>query len=92
MLGFQAKVLLIKIYYQADYFDALDALLDSFRIYLGRKTKIITPERRDNYRNLIRLTKQLMNLAPTEAAVNKLKKAIKNTQPLTERDWLLEQL
>lgn len=92
LLNLESKVLLLKIYYEAAYYDALDALLNSFRIFLGRKTKVLTPSRKENYRNLIRLTKQLMNLQPNPEARTKLRTAIENTYPLAERVWLLAQL
>lgn len=92
LLNLEAKVLLIKIYYQADYWEALEALLDSFRIYLGRKTKVLTPSRKANYQNIIRFTKQLVNLAPNAAGRQKLRGAIEAAHPLSEKTWLLEQL
>lgn len=92
LLLLEVKVLQLKIYYQAQYFDALDAFLDSFRIFLGRKTKVITPSRKESHRNLIRFTKQLMNLPPSAKAKAKLRKAVEQTELVRGRDWLLERL
>lgn len=37
MLNIGAKVMLLKLYYEQAYWDALEALLESFRIFLNRK-------------------------------------------------------
>jgi len=46
-----------------------------------------------NYKNIIRLTKKLLKLNPfSKAQKEKLRLEIEQSQPLTERKWLLEQL
>lgn len=92
LLNLEAKVLLIKIYYQADCLDTLDALLASFRIYLHRKTQVLPATRKENYNNIIRFTKQLINLSPNARARQTLRTTIKKAHPLSEKTWLLEQL
>lgn len=90
LLNIESKVLLLKIYYQEGYYDALDALLDSFRIFLGRK-KVLSYHK-ENYLNLIFMTRRMLNINSSKKAIEKLKKKIEETQPLTEKKWLLEQL
>jgi hypothetical protein len=90
LLNIEAKVLLLKIYYQEGYYDALDALLDSFRVFLGRK-KVLSYHKQ-NYMNLILMTKRILNIGNDKRAIEKLKKRIINIHPLTAKKWLLEQL
>jgi len=89
-LNMTAKIILLKIYYQENYFDALEALLESFRVFLNRK-KILSYHK-TNLMNLIKLTRKLLYLAPGEQHIKKLREQIKTTNPLAERKWLLEQL
>lgn len=90
LLNSSAKTLLLKIYYQEGYWDSLDALLDSFRIYLGRKKML--SYHKQNYQNLIALTKKLAYLPSDKEAVAQLRQKIQSTEPLTEKAWLLAQL
>jgi hypothetical protein len=90
LLNISAKVLLLKIYYQEQTWDALEALLNSFRIFLSRK-KLLSYHKK-NYQNLIALTKSLVYLSSDKKAVQQLRQRIESTEPLTERAWLLEQL
>lgn len=90
LLNSSAKTLLLKIYYQEGYWDSLDALLDSFRIYLGRKKML--SYHKQNYQNIIALTKKLAYLPADKAAVAQLRQKIQTTEPLTEKAWLLAQL
>lgn len=89
-LNMTAKVILIKIYYLQDSFDALEALLESFRVFLNRK-KVLSYHKQ-NFMNFIKLTKKLLYLKPNKGATKKLVEQVKNTNPLTEKRWLLEQL
>ncbi len=90
LLNIGAKVLLLKIYYQEGSWEALEALLDSFRVFLSRK-KMLSYHKK-NYQNLIALTKRLAYLPNNKTAVEQLRQKIEQTEPLTERAWLLEQL
>ncbi|BDS12462.1 hypothetical protein [Aureispira anguillae] len=91
LMNIDAKVMLIKIYYQYQYFDALDALLNSFTVFLQRKSML--SYHRDNYIYFIQFTKRLFYLANYDKKGKiQLKKAIESTNPLTERQWLLRQL
>lgn len=86
-----AKTLLAKIYMELREFVALEALLESIRVYLRRKD--LVGYHKENYTNIIILIQQLLKLNTFDrsAKVN-LRQKIENTQPLTERAWLLEQL
>ena len=90
-LNMNAKSMLLKIYYECANFEALDALIVSFRRFLQRKT--IVAYQRKIYENMIVLTEQLMTI-PTYDKEKKqaLYQTINDTHPLTEKPWLLAQL
>ena len=90
LLNIAAKVILLKIYYQEEDYDTLEALLDSFRVFLNRKKEITASK--ENYINLIVLVKKLLSLSLEKGAVSALKKEIEDTEQLAERKWLLEQI
>lgn len=90
-LNLDAKTMLMKIYYETQNYNALDAFLHSFTIYLQRKE--IMGYHRENYLNFIRFTRKLIELPPkNQKAYQQLHKNILSKHPLTEREWLLKQL
>ncbi len=90
-MNMDAKVMLLKMYYRTQNTEALEALLNSFDVFLHRK-KILSYHR-DNYRNIVRLMRKLV-YTPVfdEKGKVQLKIQITTAQPLTERAWFLEQL
>jgi hypothetical protein len=85
------KSILLKTYYELDEIEVLFSLLDSFRIYLIRKKGL--SYHKDNYLNIIKFTRRLLNLNKHNTqAVEKLKMQIKSTRILTEKPWLLSKL
>ena len=90
-LNMDAKVMLLKIYYANEDFDALDALLTSFRRFLQRKS--ILAYQRQIHENMINLTTKLLHI-PSRATQKQLalRQEIEQTNPLTEKPWLLQQL
>ena len=90
-LNLDAKTTLMKIYYETENFIPLEAFFHSFGIYLQRKD--IMGYHRKNYQHILRFTKKLLTL-PAYDKVGKatLQQSILETQPLTERPWLLQQL
>ncbi len=87
-----AKIMLLKMYYELDEYDLLEAHLHSFGQFLHRKRSALSYHQ-TNYKNIIALTKQLMlaDLNDKNVAEN-LRKLIAQTNPLTEREWLLQQV
>ncbi|MFQ5447278.1 MAG: hypothetical protein ACE5FF_10110 [Saprospiraceae bacterium] len=86
-----AKTMLLKMYYELDEISALESLLGSMRTYLQRKK--IMGYHKANYKNIIRYTKKLLRVAPySKDQKEKLKAEIAGANPLTERQWLLEQV
>lgn len=84
-----AKEMLAKIYYETETFDALDSLLHAFKIYLQRN-RIITDSVRKAYLNFIRLLRRRMRATPDLLPALRIK--IEQTDPLTAKTWLLEQV
>ncbi|BDS13602.1 hypothetical protein [Aureispira anguillae] len=86
-----AKVLLVKVYYQLSEYDVLESFINSFKVFLRRKD--ILAYHQEIYKNFIRMTQKLINLPPfNKAAKTKLRTEIEATQKLLEKKWLLEQL
>lgn len=90
-ISLDIKLLLLKIYWNLNEFDLLEAHLDSFSVFLNRKK--VLAYHRQIYGNTISVTRKMIyaNLAiPTER--EKLHQLILQTNPLTDRPWLLAQL
>ena len=86
-----AKTLLLKIFFETGEYDTLDAHLQSMQGFLRRQRVI--GYHRDNYRNIIRLTRRIMQHNPNNPAeAAALKNQIGAENPLTEKAWLLEML
>lgn len=91
LLNIGAKVLLLKVYYQQESWNALEALLESFRIFLNRKKEL--SYHKAHYTNLIVLVKKILSTPKIDRATKKkMKILIETTHPLAEREWLLEQV
>lgn len=85
-----AKVLLMKVYYQLDEYDVLESFINSFKVFLRRKD--ILAYHQEIYKNFIRMMQKLVNLPPfNKKGKEKLRKKIEGTQKLLEKKWLLEQ-
>jgi hypothetical protein len=86
-----AKTLLIKIYYQMHEWSILDAHLESFRLFISRRK--LSDYHALNYGNVITLVKKLIALPETDTrARERLRKQVLETEILSEREWLLEQV
>ncbi|MCB9286308.1 MAG: hypothetical protein H6560_03245 [Lewinellaceae bacterium] len=91
LLTLNARLMLIKIFYETDEYDALESLLESMRTYIHRKD--LTSAYKSNYQNIIRYTKKLVRVNPyDDSQKTKLKTEIIAANPLTEKSWLLEHL
>lgn len=86
-----ARRMLLRMYYETEALDALESLLDSFEIYIRRQKDL--GYHGENYLNLIRLTRKLLQLTRTDKdAREKLATEIMQTKSLAEREWLLEKI
>lgn len=85
-----ARLLLMKTYYELQEFDALEALIDSFRQFLNR-TRQISRQRQTTYRNLLRFLRRVNRIAPgNRRQLSELVAKIEQTPYVAERNWLLE--
>jgi hypothetical protein len=86
-----AKTLLLKIYYESDEFDALDAHIQSMQRFIGRQR--VMGYHRDNYLNIIRFTRKLTQLKCTDPGeVALLKNQVESAAPLSEKEWFFEMI
>ena len=91
LLMLDAKVLLLKMYYETGEWDALDSLLSSFKTYLRRKKQIGYHE--EHYKSLLRYTFKLLKINRFDKSqVASLRSEISKNDKVLEKNWLLEQL
>jgi len=86
-----ARRMLLRIYYELGEYDPLDSLMVSFKTYISRQKDI--GYLKDNYLNLIRFVKKMLNSNLSSTKTKKVLIAeINQTEALAERSWLLKQL
>lgn len=91
LYNFDARRMLLRIYYERKALQALDSLLDSFSAYLQRHRE--AGYHREMYRNLVRFTKRLLALTPGDIkARERLCADVQRAEHVAERDWLLEMI
>lgn len=91
LTNLDARSMLVRIYYERGYTEALESLLDSFSAYLRRRTDI--GYHKANFENLIRFVRQMLRRFPLTAAVKaRIREEAMATQQLAERRWLMQQL
>jgi len=91
LLNLIGKGMLVRIFYEKEYLDSLESLLESMRAYVQRK-KVIGYHR-SSFLNLIRYTRKLIKVNPFDAKeVLKLKHQVETANPLPEKSWLLNQI
>lgn len=91
LYNFDARRMLLRIYYDRKEYQALESLLESFSLYLQRHAG--TGYHREMYQNLVRFTKRLIKIRPDEQDKwSQLRADIERTKHLAERDWLLSQI
>jgi hypothetical protein len=91
LLNLAAKTLAMKIYYETKAHELLQSHLEAMKKYISRKH--VTGNRKDNYLNIIKMTQGLINLNfYDKKAIENFRQKINQTEPLTEKEWLLEQL
>jgi hypothetical protein len=87
-----AKTIYLHAYYELDEFDALESLLQAFKMYI-RREKSLSADRKVHYLNLIKFTSALMKLnAKEQPKVLKLKEEILATKGVVSKPWLLEKV
>ncbi|MBX2877209.1 MAG: hypothetical protein KTR30_34130 [Saprospiraceae bacterium] len=88
----RSKSMLLATYYELDEIDPLYHLLDSFKVYLNRH-KEIAEHIRVQHQNLIRYTKRLIKILPSDRkAVDKLSEEIHNKKDIANAQWLRQKV
>ncbi|MEM9896471.1 MAG: hypothetical protein AAF789_08895 [Bacteroidota bacterium] len=86
-----SRMMRVKMHYEEKDWDSLDAILLNFSRYLQRKSVI--GYHKQVYQNIIGIIQQLLALPPNDTEAKELLiRRIQETQPLAERDWLLQQV
>ena len=89
LLNLAAKTVQIKIYFALDELDLLEAHLHAMQAFIRRKK--VMAYHRDNYLNMIRLVRKVLELQPFDKQGKEaLKREIQEQKSLVEREWLLE--
>lgn len=87
-----AKTLQIASYYELNEYDALESLLQAFKMYI-RREKSLSSDRKDHYLNLIKFTNALIKLTTKDQTkLIKLKDDIIATKGVVSKPWLLEKV
>ncbi|MBK9337781.1 MAG: hypothetical protein IPM98_14980 [Lewinellaceae bacterium] len=86
-----AKTLQMKIYYETEELDALDAHLQSMQTFIRRQRVI--GYHKNNYQNIVRYGRRLLQLNPnSRQARHTLRQQIETEPVLTEKEWFLEMI
>lgn len=86
------KLMLLKTYFELNEYLPLDSLVDSFRIYLRRNSKI-PKEVKQQYMNVLRFTKRLSVVqSRDQSAILKIKNQVIACKALAAKKWLLEKI
>ncbi len=90
-IALDARTLLLKTYLEMGEYEALIAMIDSFRQFIRRHKALGYHTK--NYRNLLKYTRQVAELPPGNTTKRMLvKKQIEEENDLTEKQWLLAKL
>ena len=94
LLELNARLLLLKIYFETSEWRLLEGFLISFERFVSRKKMLAYHA--PNYRNIIQLTTKLMLWKRSKRPfaieeLENLRHQINTGKPLTEKEWLLEQ-
>jgi len=89
----RTKVTLIQTYYELNEFEALDSLLRSLRTYITRH-KELDSGRRSNYKNLIKIMSQLIQVIPGDKKkIEKIKNTLADMKGIAvNRAWIEEKI
>lgn len=90
-LNLDAKVLLLKIYFELEETEVLDSFISTFQRFLNRKKEL--GYHRENYTNTLLFARRLLSLNPFDKMEKEsLRSEIESAKAVGEREWLLERL
>ncbi len=91
LLMLDAKVLLLKMYFETAQWDALDSLLTSLKAYLRRKTSL--GYHKEHYLSLVYYTQKMLALNTHDrSATQGLRQEVVAAGNVLEREWLLARM
>lgn len=86
-----AKVMLAKMFYEHNYFDPLESLLDSMRVYLQRR--LFEKDKKKYFKLFIDLMVKLLRLPPNDSRAKKRFLEKVEDMPLAaDKEWFLKQI
>jgi hypothetical protein len=89
--GMAARILQLKIYFEKQELELLDAHLKTLRMFIRRNKRM--GYHYQNWLNIVHFTQKLMELNPFDEEQRAvLRQAVEAEATLTEKDWLLAQL
>jgi hypothetical protein len=87
-----AKTILLRLYYERSEYQALDSLIDSFRIYL-RRNKLISSNLKREYNTFLNLVKKLTTLRVGDRkSLQEFRDKVQATSYSTPKKWLLDKI
>ncbi len=87
-----SKTILLYSYYEMKEFDALDSLINAFKVYLNRE-RSISKGRKKRYNQLLGFVKRIANVNPRDKRkIKLLKKRLDETDGVLNKTWLLEKV
>jgi hypothetical protein len=87
-----SKITLLKTYFELGEWQPLYSLKDSFRILLRRK-RLITPQQKSNYNNLLKFSIRLFKIdVKDKARLKALKHEITLATNVADKSWLMEKV
>ncbi len=87
-----SKTILLASYYELQEFEALDSLINSFKVFISRE-KTLSNNRKRNYLNYLKYTKRISKLSKRDISkLEKLKNEITETRGVVSKSWLLEKI
>ncbi len=91
LLNLDAKLMLLKMYYELGEFDALESLLAALKTFIRRRKEL--GYQKNHYLGIIRFTEKLMALLPNDQkAKENLRSEIEAAEGLPEKEWLMGKL
>ena len=90
--GVDARVYLLRIYYETENPVGMDSLCHSFRLFLDRSAKL-SQSKKDNYYTFIKFYRRLMNVPPGDVKrLERLRQDVVESVRIAPYDWLLEKI
>lgn len=87
-----AKTMLLATYFELQEWQALNALSDSFRLYIQRRKNTLPDSRRRSYLNLIKLTLKLYQARQGQSTLEDVEKLLEKSDEVASEIWVREKI